>query len=56
MDFTSLEEKLKGALIQEAVGIESLAWRKKLRHRYGIDQDYLSLMVPGNFKPFFLQK
>lgn len=56
VDFTSLEEKLKGALIQEAVGIESLAWRKKLRRRYGIDQDYLSLMVPGNFKPFFLQK
>ncbi len=56
VEFASIGDNLKGSLVQQAVGIESLAWRKKLRERYGVDQDYLSLMVPDNFKPFSLQR
>lgn len=54
--FSAIEDNLKSALIQQAVAVESTQWRKKLRDRYGIDEDYLALMVPSNFQPFSMRQ
>lgn len=55
VSFLTVEEKLKGALLQDAIAAESLAWRTKLRERYGIDAEYLALMVPTSFQPYGLK-
>lgn len=52
--YASVEDRLKASLIEKAISQQSAQWRGKLRERYGIDNEYLSLMVPESFKPYNL--
>jgi hypothetical protein len=47
-----IENRLKGKLLDDAINEETLAYRKKLRKRFGIDEAYLKKSVPDNFEPF----
>ncbi len=47
-----VESRLKNKLLDKAIQEETLTYRKKLRKRFGIDENYLSKAVPENFEPF----
>lgn len=50
-----IEERLKNMLLEEAMVEETSRYRKKLRTRFGIDENYLKMMLPDAFTPFCLQ-
>ncbi len=57
-ELPSFDEKLvdlQNELYQEAAVAEQEAYIAKLRHNHGIDQEYLSTMVPAGFQPFVSQ-
>ena len=56
VSLASIEDQLKGRLLQEASIVLSDEWREKLRNRYGFDEAYLAMMVPENFEPFSLKR
>lgn len=47
-----VENKIKNYLLDKAVQDETLAYRKRLRKRFGIDEEYLKHTIPENFTPF----
>lgn len=52
--FAQVEERIKNQLIEKATEEESSLYHKKLRLRFGINDDYLSSMIPKDFEPFAL--
>jgi hypothetical protein len=52
--FAEVEEKIKAQLIEKVTEEESDLYHKKLRQRFGINDQYLSSMIPKDFEPFAL--
>lgn len=50
-----MEEKLHAELMDKAVAKYNEAYTEKLRNHYGITENYLETMIPGNYQPFALK-
>lgn len=49
-----VEARLKNKLLEKAIDEETVAYRQKLRKRFGIEPDFLAKKLPINFEPFIL--
>lgn len=52
--FADVEGQLKNELLDRAMVEETERYRKKLRTRFCIDDNYLKMMLPDGFEPFHL--
>ncbi len=53
--FTELEGKIKGMLLDKAVGKESDAYLKRLRQHFDVQEGQLKEILSSDFQPFSLQ-
>jgi hypothetical protein len=53
--FNEVADRLKGELTQQAYERYNLEYRQKLRKKYGLTDQYLCEVIPGNLEPFALR-
>jgi hypothetical protein len=53
--YNDVEGNLKGELLEIAASEEHKTYMNKLRRHYGVSEDHLKEMTPGEFTPFILQ-
>ncbi len=53
--YSEIENQIKNGLYDKAISKESEAYLKKLRSHYAIQDNYISEMVPEDFKPFSIK-
>lgn len=50
--FFEMEDKIQKEILQKATSRHTMTYVQKLRERHGLDERYLSQMIPSNFVPF----
>ncbi|MFV0339508.1 MAG: peptidylprolyl isomerase [Parachlamydiaceae bacterium] len=53
--YSEIEVQIKNQLYEKAIEQESIAYLKKLRTHYAINENYIQEMIPDTFQPFSLK-